>query len=125
MTVKIVIDQMETDVFSNVLTYSSKKDFSTEYFEFIQSYKRRTNVMTPCRIPEVCERYKIDNGIYDPKSKRILPRNVKQRDVCVHIQKNHYCVDWKKNRRHSLLNGVEEIDGNFKYVKNIINENNF
>ena len=81
--------------------------------------------MTRCRIPEFCERYKIDIGIYDLKSKRILPRTVKQRDKCVHIHNNQYCVIWKKNRKNSLLNGVEEIDRNFKYVKNIINENNF
>ena len=52
-----------------------EKDFSMEYFEFIQSYKKRTNVMTRCRIADFCERYKTDIGIYDPKSKRILPRN--------------------------------------------------
>ena len=80
--------------------------------------------MTRCRNPELCERYKIDNGIYDPESKRILPRTVKQRDICVNIHKNHYCVIWKKNRKDSLLNGVEETDKNFKYVKNKINANN-
>jgi len=43
----------------------------------------------------------------------------------VHIQKkNHYCVIWKKNRRDNLLNGVEEIERNFKFVKNKINESN-
>ena len=31
---------------------------------------------------------------------------------------------WKKNRKDSLLNGVEQIDKNFKYVKNKVNENN-
>ena len=60
------------------ISYNFKKDFSMEYFKFIQSYKRRTNVMTRCRIPEACERYKIDIGIYAPKSKLILPRNGKQ-----------------------------------------------
>ena len=104
--------------------YIFKEDFSTEYFEFIQSYKRRTNVKTRCRIPEFCERYKIDIGIYDDKSKRILPRNVKQKNICVYIRKNHYCVIWKKNRKDSLLNGVDEIEKNFKYVKTKINENN-
>ena len=99
-----------------------KKDFSMQYFEFIQSYKRRPNVMTRCRIPKFCERNKIDIGIYDPKSKIILPRNVKQRDKCVHIHKNHYCVVWKESRKHSLLIGVE--DKNFKQFKNKINENN-
>ena len=42
----------------------------------------------------------------------------------MHIHRNHYCVIWKKNRKDSLLNGVQEIENNFKYVKNIINENN-
>ena len=95
-----------------------------EYLEFIQSYKRRTNVMTRCRIPEFCTRYKIVFGIYDLNSKRILPRNVKQKNICVLIHKNHYCVIWKKNRKDSLLNGVYEIERNSKYVKNKINGNN-
>ena len=56
-----------------------------EYFDFIQSYKKKTKVMTRRRIPEFCERDKIDIGIYDPKSQRVLPRNVKERDKCVHI----------------------------------------
>ena len=33
--------------------------------------------MNRCRIPEICERYKIDIGIFDPKSRRILPTNAK------------------------------------------------
>ena len=41
--------------FLKCINYIFKKDFSTEYFEFIQSYKRRTNVMTRCRIPEFCK----------------------------------------------------------------------
>ena len=100
------------------------KDFSIEFFEFIKSYKRRTNVMARCRIPEFCKRYKIDIGIYDLNSKRILPWTVKQKNICVHIHKNHYSVIWKKNREDFLLNGLQEIKNNFKYVKNIINENN-
>ena len=110
--------------FLKCINYIFKRDFNTEYFEFIKSYKRRTNVMSRCRIPEFCNRYKIDIGIYDLNSKRILPWTVKQKNICVHIHRNHYCVIWKKNRKDSLLNGVNEIDKNFKYVKNKINENN-
>ena len=80
--------------------------------------------MARCRIPELCKRYKIDIGIYYLKTKRILPQTVKQKNICVYIHKNHYCVIWKKNRKDSLLNGVEEIDRNFKHVKNNMNENN-
>ena len=74
--------------------------------------------MAWCRFPEICDIYKIEIGIYDPRSKRILPRTVKQREKCVHVHKRHYCVIWKKNREDSLLNGVEEIDKNLKHVKN-------
>ena len=80
--------------------------------------------MTQCRIPEFCKRHKIDIGIYYLKTKRILPQTVKQKNICVYIHKNHYCVIWKKNRKDSLLNDVNEIGRNFKYVKNKINENN-
>ena len=80
--------------------------------------------MARCRIPEFCKRYKIDIGIYDLNSKRILPWTVKQKNICVYIHRNHYCVIWKKNRKDSLLNAVQEIENNFKYVKNEINENN-
>ena len=110
--------------FLKCINYIFDKDFSKEYFEFIKSYKRRPIVMTGCRISEFCKRYKIDIGIYDLNSKRILPWTVKQKNICMHIHKNHYCVIWKKNRKDSLLNGIEEIDKNFKYVKNKINENN-
>ena len=80
--------------------------------------------MARCRIGEFCERYIIDIGIYDPKSKKILPRSVKQRDICVHIQKIQYCVIWNKNRIDALLNGAKEINRIFKHVENKINKNN-
>ena len=95
-----------------------------KYFEFIQSCKRRINVMTRCRFSEVSEKYRIDIGISHRKSKGILPRPVKQRDLGLYVHKNQYCVFQKKNRRDSLLNGEEERDRNFKYVKNLLNENN-
>ena len=36
--------------FLKCIIYIFDKDFSTEYFEFIKSYKRRPNVMARCRI---------------------------------------------------------------------------
>ena len=99
------------------INYISKKDFCMEYFEFIKSYKRRTNVLSCCIIPELTEKYKVDVGIYDPKSKRILPRSVRQRNKCLYISKTHYCVIWKNTTKIVLLNGVEEIDKNFEYIK--------
>ena len=78
--------------------------------------------MTECRRPEFCGRYKLDHGFYGLEPKRILPRKVKQKDVCVYIRKNHYCGIWKK-RRDSCFNGVKEIKRIFKYMENRINEN--
>ena len=109
--------------FLKCIIYIFKKDFSKEYFAFIHSNKRTTYVMSRCRIPEFFEGYKIDNEIFDLESKRILPRNFEHRDVCVCIHKSHFCVIWKKNRRNSLINGVEELERNFEYVKNRMNEN--
>ena len=74
--------------------------------------------MARCTIPEFCNRYKIDIGIYYLKAKRMLPQTVKQKNICVYIHENHYCVIWKENRKDSLLNGVKEIERNFKYVEN-------
>ena len=108
--------------FLKSIDYIFQKNFSIEFFELIQSNQRRISVMSRCRIPEFCERYKIDNGIYDPKSRRFLPRSVMQRDICLHINKCQYCVVWKKNRQDSLFNGAKGMDRNFKYDKNIINE---
>ena len=52
--------------------------------------------MTRYRIPEFCERYKIDIGIYNLTRRRILPRSVKHREKRLYIFKNHYCVLKKK-----------------------------
>ena len=88
-----------------------------KYFEFIQSFKTRSNKMTRCSIPKFCQRYKIDIGIYDFKSKRILPRSVKQRDKRLYNHKNHYCGIWKKNRRDSFYIAVEEIEKKSNMLK--------
>ena len=103
----------------NSNNYNFERDFSMDYFEFIQSYRRRTKVMTECRTPKFCERYKVDIGIYDLKSRRTILKNVKRKDICVYIHKNHYCVIWKKIRKDSLLNGAEEIERNFKHIENM------
>ena len=94
-----------------------------EYFKFIQAYKRRTNVLTRCRILELCQRYKIDIGICD-FGKKSLPRSVKEKNIRSYSHKNHYCVNWKKNRKHNILNGEKEKEGKFKFVKKRVNKYN-
>ena len=55
--------------------------------------------MTPCRIPEFCERYRVEIGIYDLKCKRILPMIVNERNICLNFHKHHNIVNWKKKKR--------------------------
>ena len=91
--------------------------------EFIQSYKRKTNVLTKSKIPKYCKRYRIDVLIYDVESKNILPGSARQKKLSVYIHKNQYCGVWKKIRKDALLNG-EEIKRIFKSVKIKIKDNN-
>ena len=76
--------------------YIFKKGFTTDYFGVMKSYKRRTNNMTRCRIPELCECYKIDFGLYDVKSNRILSSTVNEKNKCLNVHEK------------SLLPSVEE-----------------
>ena len=73
--------------FLKCINHNFEKDFCMKFFEFIQSYKRKALVMARCEFREFRERYEIHVGIFDTKSKRILPKSVKQRDICVYIQK--------------------------------------
>ena len=47
----------ENACFLKCISYIFKNDLSMEYFVFMQSYKRRTNVTTPCRILDFCAKY--------------------------------------------------------------------
>ena len=37
--------------------------------------------------------------------------------MCIDIQRIHYCVVWKKNRRDNLPNGVKVTERNFNFAK--------
>ena len=81
--------------------------------------------MTQCRLPELCQTYNLDIRNFDLKSKKILSRSVKKRNKCLHIHKSHFCLITMKNRKESLLNGLEEIVNNSNYGKNRTNEDNW
>ena len=70
--------------------------------------------MTRCRISNLCERFQLDIGSCDLKSKRTNPRSVNQKFINLYLHQKHFCVIWKKNRNDSLLNGREKIEKNFK-----------
>ena len=75
--------------------------------------------MTRCRIPEFCERFKIDLGRIDNvKSRRILPGSFNERNIYFYIHKEHYCVHWKRNREDFLLSAINELEVDCNIVKN-------
>ena len=80
--------------------------------------------MTQYRVPEFCDPNKKDIGKNNVESKRLLPRSVIERNICLYIHKKQFCLIGKKNREDSLVNGVEEIkkNCNCKQVNNRINE---
>ena len=43
--------------------------------------------MTRCKIQKLCQSKKLDIKIYDPKSKKIIPRSNKKKNVCSDFQK--------------------------------------
>ena len=75
-------------------------------------------------IPEFCERYKTDIGIYHVKSNRILLGSVNERSICFYIHKIDFCSIWMEFRKNILLNAVEQVERNFKDVESKINEHN-
>ena len=67
-----------------------KKVFTKDCLAFVQSLKKRFNVMTTCRIPEFCQRYRLYIGVNDVKSERILPIYVNQRETCLCIHEINF-----------------------------------
>ena len=84
--------------------------------------------MTRCRIPDFLERYKIDIGMFDLKSKQILPRSVKQRDVCVYVQKIIIVLFGRRTVKIIYLTVWKRLGGisnKWKKNENDLSENSF
>ena len=80
--------------------------------------------MTHCSVPKFRERFKVESRNTTQQEKRIFPMSVKERDNCLYIQKNRYCVNWKATRKNLLVNEVE-VEAIFEDNKNKLNEDNF
>ena len=71
--------------------------------------------MTLARVQPFCKKYGLDIGVHNLNIKRVLPWTVKEKNICLYLYKNHFCVIWNTNRRTSLLDGVKELENNFRY----------
>ena len=110
--------------FLKCINYIYNKDFSTEYFTFLKSFKRQTDVMLRARIPIFCKRVGIDIGFWSREKRRIMPESCTERSKCLYLYKQHYCVIWKNTDNDSLSNAAKEVEDNFKYIRNRINNTN-
>ena len=50
-------------------------------------------------------------------------RTFRQKNNCLYLHKNHFCVLWKLNRRTNFLDAVAEIENNLGYEETQINDN--
>ena len=80
------------ECFRKCIEFIYQKDFSQEYREFIKQSDRRKNIMTQTKIQPFCKKYNLNLSVFNVKQKTILPRSITQRNVCLYIQDDHFCV---------------------------------
>ena len=110
--------------FLKCINYIYNKDYSNEYYTFLKSFKRQTDVMLKARVSLFCKRIGIDIGFWSKEDKRIMPRNCSERNKCLYLYKHHYTVIWKNTEIDSLSNAAKEVEDNFQYIRNRIDNNN-
>ena len=110
--------------FLKCINYIYNKDFTDEYYTFLKSFKRQTNVMLRARIPVFCKRVGIDIGFWSKEKICIMPQSCTERNKFLYVYKQHYCVIWKNTVNDSLPNAAKDVEDNFKYVRNRINNTN-
>ena len=110
--------------FLKCINYIYNKDFTDEYYTFLKSFKRQTDVMLKARVSLFCKRVGIDIGFWSREDRRIMPRSCTERSKCLYLHKQHYCVIWKNTDNDSLINAAKEVEDNFQYIRNRINNNN-
>ena len=91
---------------------------------FSESRLKETDVMLRARIPVFCKRVRIDIGFWSKEKFCIMPQSCTERNKCLYLYKHHYCVIWKNTVNNSLSNAAKEVEDNFKYIRNRINNTN-
>ena len=66
--------------------------------------------MTLAKVQPFCEKYGPVISAYNLNTMRKVPQTKKEKNICLYLSKNHFCVNWKLNRRTSSLGGVKEIE---------------
>ena len=122
MKVKTVIYLVEADVLSKVITIFSRKTFAWSIWNSYNQIKKEQMLSLEVEYRNFVNDIKKILGFMILKGKDFFLGLLNRGTYVYTFIKIDYCVIWKKNRKNSLPNGVEEIDKSFKYVKNKINE---
>ena len=86
------------ECFRKCIEIIHQKGYSQENREFIKQSYNCKNMMTQAKIQPFCRQYNLNVGFYNVKQKTILPRSVKQRNLCLYNHDNHFCVIRKINQ---------------------------
>ena len=98
------------------------KDYKQQYFDFVRSEQRRSNIMTEARIQPFCRANNNNLGYYD--GERIFPRSDTDRNNALFLYNNHFCLIWK-SEGVSFIQAIKRLKIIFKIVDNYITEENF
>ena len=66
--------------------------------------------MTLAKVQPFCKIYGLNIRVHSLNSKKFLPHIVKEKNICLYLSKNRFCVIWNLDRRTSSLGGVKEIE---------------
>ena len=97
------------------------KTLFQENRNFIKQSGRCKNIMTQAKIQPFCRQRNLNLGVYNVKQKTILPRSVTQRNICLYIHDNHFCVIRKINQS-TFPDAIRELKDDFKYESNELSD---
>ena len=75
--------------------------------------------MTTARIHPFCKKHDINIGCYD--GFRVSPRSFTDRNIALHMYKNHFCLIWE-TQGVCFKKATEELKTNFRVVDNVMSD---
>ena len=75
--------------------------------------------MTTAKIQPFCKKH--DNSIDCYDGFRECPRNFTDRNIALHMYKNHFCLIWE-SQRVIFNKAMKELKANFKVVDNVMSD---
>ena len=77
--------------------------------------------MTIAKVGPFCKKHKLHIGVYNINDRRILPRSVTRRDICLYVHNHHFWVI-RKTEQKTFSDTLTALQKNFKYEDNQISK---